>query len=248
MTGSTNRDAADGRDGDVFTADVQTAGRGRLDHAWLSPSGENLLMSAVVGVDGTPPEEVATLPLLAGLAVAETVEGLLGKADAATVWIKWPNDILIAVPAGETSKVCGILCERLDTRVIIGIGVNVNQTAFDATLDGRATSLCLTAGRRFSVAAVRDAVLGRLGELLALWRREGFRCLWPDVAARDFLKGRRISVARTDGDTAPAEGVCEGICPDGALALAGERIYAGEAHVGPPLRDVRGNVEEKGMT
>ena len=31
---STNLDAQKGRPGDVFTADFQTAGRGRLDHKW----------------------------------------------------------------------------------------------------------------------------------------------------------------------------------------------------------------------
>ena len=225
-TASTNRDAAGGLDGDVFTADVQTAGRGRLDHSWLSPPGENLLMSVVVGVGGMLPEEVATLPLLAGLAVAEAVEALLGMSDGVAVQIKWPNDVLIG-----GRKACGILCERLGEHVIVGIGVNVNQTAFDAALGGRATSLRLAAGRRFAVEAVRDGVLGRLGASLAVWRRDGFRPLWPGIAAHDFLKGRRVSVSRIDGDENPADGICEGIGPDGALSVGGERIYAGEAHV-----------------
>ena len=73
VTGSTNKDALGGKPGDVFTADYQTAGRGRLDHQWLSPSGENLMMSAVIGVANVPPEEGATLPLVVGLAVAKTI-------------------------------------------------------------------------------------------------------------------------------------------------------------------------------
>ena len=39
VTESTNLDAREGVHGDVFTADFQTAGRGRLDHKWLSPPG-----------------------------------------------------------------------------------------------------------------------------------------------------------------------------------------------------------------
>ena len=69
-TASTNLDAREGRHRDVFTADFQTAGRGRLDHTWSSPPGTNLLMSVVLAVDGLAPERVATLPLVAGLAVA----------------------------------------------------------------------------------------------------------------------------------------------------------------------------------
>lgn len=70
-TESTNLDARSGNPWDVFTADYQTAGRGRLDHKWLSPPGANLLMSAVLSVEGLSPEQVSTLPLVVGLAVAK---------------------------------------------------------------------------------------------------------------------------------------------------------------------------------
>ena len=65
-TASTNLLAKEGRPGDVFTADYQSAGRGRLDHRWISPPGENLMMSAVVDVAGMDPQEAATLPLAVG--------------------------------------------------------------------------------------------------------------------------------------------------------------------------------------
>ena len=77
-TDSTNRDALGGTHGDVYTADRQTAGRGRLDHKWLSPPGENLMMSAVVDVAGMDASAVSTLPLVAGLAVAEALEPFAG--------------------------------------------------------------------------------------------------------------------------------------------------------------------------
>ena len=77
VTGSTNKDALGGKPGDVFTADHQTAGRGRLDHQWLSPPGENLMMSAVIGVADAPPEEVATLPRVVGLSVAKAIESII---------------------------------------------------------------------------------------------------------------------------------------------------------------------------
>ena len=79
-TASTNLDARTGRHGDVFTADYQTAGRGRLDHKWLSPPGANLMMSVVLSVDGLAPEQVATLPLVVGLAVIKVVgSDVLGR-------------------------------------------------------------------------------------------------------------------------------------------------------------------------
>ena len=78
-TASTNIDARAGRHGDVFTADFQTAGRGRLDHKWLSAPGENLMLSAVLDVGDCPPDRVATLPLVVGLAVIEGLSPLLPK-------------------------------------------------------------------------------------------------------------------------------------------------------------------------
>ena len=75
-TESTNLDARAGGPYDVFTADYQTAGRGRLDHKWDSPEGTNLLMSVVLPVDGQSAEAVATLPLVAGLPTLNPVDDL----------------------------------------------------------------------------------------------------------------------------------------------------------------------------
>jgi BirA family biotin operon repressor/biotin-[acetyl-CoA-carboxylase] ligase len=230
VTESTNKDALGGKPGDVFVADMQTAGRGRLDHRWLSAPGENLMMSAVVDVGDVPPQEVATLPLVAGLAVAQAVSGVFcghgNESQAAGVKIKWPNDVLIV-----RRKICGILCERSGDNVIVGIGVNVNQTAFPPEISDRATSVCLELGSMHDVANVRDEVLRRLHECIERWRKDGFAALLPELSAFDCLKGRRVAVRRTDDDGAPAEGMCGGIRSDGMLDVAGEAISAGEAHV-----------------
>ena len=230
VTESTNKDALGGKPGDVFVADMQTAGRGRLDHRWLSAPGENLMMSAVVDVGDVPPQEVATLPLVAGFAVAQAVGGVFsGHGDgsrAADVKIKWPNDVLV-----DGRKICGILCERIGDNVIVGIGVNVNQTAFPPEISDRATSVRLELDSLHDVANVRDEVLRRLHECIERWRKDGFAALLPELSSFDCLKGRRVAVRRTDDDGSPADGICGGIRSDGMLDVAGEAISAGEAHV-----------------
>ena len=230
VTESTNKDALGGKPGDVFVADMQTAGRGRLDHRWLSSPGENLMMSAVVDVADVPPHEAVTLPLVAGLAVAQAVSGVFAAhgdgSRAADVKIKWPNDVLI-----DRRKICGILCERNGDNVIVGIGVNVNQTAFPPEISDRATSVRLELGSVHDVANVRDQVLRRLHECIERWRKDGFAVLLPELSAFDCLKGRHVAVRRTDDDGAPADGICGGIRSDGMLDVAGEAISAGEAHV-----------------
>jgi BirA family biotin operon repressor/biotin-[acetyl-CoA-carboxylase] ligase len=229
VTESTNKDALGGMPGDVFTAGLQTAGRGRLDHKWLSPPGENLMMSAVLDVADMPPQEVATLPLVAGLSSAEAVRGVIaaqGGASASGVKVKWPNDVHV-----EQRKICGILCERNGDNVIVGIGVNVNQTVFSPEISDRATSLRIETGCLMHVEDVRDAVLDRLSANVELWRRDGFSALLPKLSELDSLKGRYVTVRRTDDDSAPASGICGGIRPDGMLDVAGEAVCAGEAHI-----------------
>lgn len=222
-TESTNLLAASGEPGDVFVAAEQTAGRGRLDHKWHSRPGENLLMSVVLDVAGISPVEVSTFPLLAGLAVIKTINHLSPTPTLNSNYLlKWPNDIYIS-----SRKVCGILCERHGDRIVVGIGLNVRQCEFPEELKDKATSLLLC-GIDVSVEAVQNQVLASLAEVYDAWHRGGFAALYPEFAAIDFLKGREVTVMRTDDDASPVRGICGGIASDGSLLVGAERIYAGE--------------------
>lgn len=230
VTESTNKDALGGMPGDVFVADVQTAGRGRLDHRWLSAPGENIMMSAVVDVADMPLHEVATLPLVVGLAAAESVREVFsgyGKDSlSSVVKVKWPNDVLVG-----SRKICGVLCERNRDCVIIGIGMNVNQSVFPSEISDRATSFVMQLGDRQDVMWIRNKVLLHLSSCIEILRAEGFASLLPRLRELDCLKGMRVAVRRTDDDDSPAEGICGGIRADGTLDVDGESIPAGEAHV-----------------
>ena len=225
-TASTNLDARSGSHGDVFTADYQTAGRGRLGHKWLSPENTNLMMSVVLSVEGLAPEHVSTLSLVAGLAACKALSSLFPVPSSLFPSLKWPNDVLI-----DGKKVAGILCERNGDNVIAGIGVNVGQTEFDKEVAERATSLVLHVPQVPPVPEVRDILLGELGKRYEIWREKGFAAVYSEIAAVDFLRGREIAVRQTDDDAAPITGVSNGIMPDGSLDVGGTRVYAGEAHV-----------------
>lgn len=220
---STNMDAKTGLHGDVFTADYQSAGRGRLDHKWLSNRGENLMMSAVLDVGELEIVHAATLPLVAGLAVVKTISSFLGsKAD---VKLKWPNDVYVS-----NLKIAGILCERMGDNVIVGIGVNVHQKNFPPDISSRATSLELM-GSIADVTEVRDVLLKYLSEIYNIWKDKGFEAIYPQIASIDWLKNREIAVLQTDNDDEPTSGLCSGIASDGSLIVDGTHIWAGEAHV-----------------
>lgn len=130
-TSSTNDDARDEkyREGDVVWADFQTAGRGQRGHEWHSERGENLTFSVVL--------EPTFLPIAEQFGISQAVA--LSLVDMLADYgiearIKWTNDIYVG-----NRKLVGILIEHsLSTttlrRTIAGIGINVNQSRFDASL------------------------------------------------------------------------------------------------------------------
>lgn len=227
-TDSTNRVAAElGRTWQVFTAEHQTAGRGRIGHRWLAPAGVNLAMSVVLPVVDLPLEAVVTLPLIVGHSV---LTALYSFVDAESfpcrrLALKWPNDILI-----DGCKVCGILCERHGDNVIAGIGINVLPREFPAEISMTATYLakCCEA---ITVREVRDAVLEKLGQDFERVKSGGFAAIYPELREVDYLRGRELAVLQTDDDVEPIRGICGGIAPDGSLDVGGHPVYAGEAHV-----------------
>lgn len=242
VTASTNIDARGGSHGDVFTAGFQTAGRGRLDHKWLSPPGANVIMSAVLSVRGMSPEQVSTLPLVVGLAVARGLSPFVSRgqtldSQGTVPMLKWPNDVLIG-----GRKVAGILCELDGEKVIAGIGINVKLQKFPDEIEKTAISLEEAMGtvpkdtgsvpmKKGSVPVVREAVLGEIGRLYEVWVEKGFGAIWPEIAKIDYLRGQTLAVRQTDDDLAPVVGVSGGIQPDGSLDVGGVKVYAGEAHV-----------------
>ena len=140
-TGSTNADVAaaargGAAEGLVRIAEAQDLGRGRLDRAWQSPARAGILMSVLLRPD-MPASALPLVPLLVGVAVVEAVRAV---GDVAAT-LKWPNDVLV----GE-HKLAGILVERVDGAVVVGLGLNVS-THRDELPVPTSTSLALAGGR-----------------------------------------------------------------------------------------------------
>lgn len=125
----------------VVIAKRQTAGRGRRGRNWISPEGNcyiSLLLKPSIKT-----EHASRLTLVTAIALAETIKNVYGLETQ----IKWPNDVVIA-----GKKICGILTESStdvnDLKyVVIGIGINANQSKFDQEIEAMATSLSLQLGR-----------------------------------------------------------------------------------------------------
>ena len=140
-TGSTNSDLlaaarAGAPEGTVLAAEVQTAGRGRLDRRWICPPRAALSFSVLLRPDGVPAVARGWIPLLAGVAVAAGLRAQAGL-DAR---LKWPNDVLVG-----GAKIAGILAEQAGDAIVLGIGINVT-TRRDELPVRQATSVVLAGG------------------------------------------------------------------------------------------------------
>ena len=144
---STNKIAmemADIQEGTVVIGGEQRKGRGRLDRNWHSPK-SGLWFSIILKPDKNKLDKAAVLTLIGALSVYEAISNLNINAD-----LKWPNDILY-----KNKKLCGILSQfkskgnKVD-RVVVGIGVNVNQKVFPKELADTSTSLRLIKGEKIN--------------------------------------------------------------------------------------------------
>jgi BirA family biotin operon repressor/biotin-[acetyl-CoA-carboxylase] ligase len=214
-------------EGEVFLAEAQTQGKGRMGRKWFSPKGKNIYLSLILKPQ-MPPQRVPLLNLGASLALAYVLEKLGLEPE-----LKWPNDVLL-----RGKKVCGILSEAYAEAdkvnfVVLGIGLNVNtkKEDFPEELRDSATSLLIETGKEFSRNHLVKEILQELegvyfllkenpGEVLSKW------CSYAKV------EGKMVEV-ESFGEL--IEGVAEGIDEEGALLVKTERgikrVVAGDVKV-----------------
>lgn len=231
---STNIDATEAAqngapEGTIIWAEEQSEGRGRQGRTWSSVPGESLCFSIILRPN-VPPNQAVTLPLVAGIAVAQAVEPLLHHE----ISIKWPNDLLV-----HKKKMCGILCEMLSSQniqtIILGIGLNVNLNiaTLPPDVQSRATSMSELTNTTFSLPTVLGDILTSFEPLYQTWLTDGFAAILPLLQKRDALLGHPVSIALT---SPPLCGVAVGIQSDGALLIQEPSglitpVYSGEAHI-----------------
>lgn len=141
--------------GTLVVADKQIAGKGRRGRNWESPSGCGIFMTLMLKPNINP-NNASMLTLVSALAVAKALADITGK-DAK---IKWPNDIVI-----DGRKVCGILTEmsaQFDyiNNIVIGIGINVNNSSFPEEISATASSLrLLSGGKKYRRAEIIEKIM-----------------------------------------------------------------------------------------
>ena len=252
-TGSTNTDlmqATNVADGTVLLADEQLSGKGRLGRSWTAPAGSQVIFSVLLLPESL--EHLGTLPLAAGLAVTDSIEGTV---------LKWPNDVHI-----DGNKLCGILAEAgpvgqafkaapkteltkvevgkaevnkaevnkavggaaPSARVVVGMGINVTLSREDLPIE-KATSLALE-GRDTDRTELAITVLKNLRRRIVQWENQDPQLL-RDYRAVCSSVGQEVRLETPSGDVT---GHVDGIGEDGRIMVAGEYYSAGDVtHLRP---------------
>jgi len=209
--------ARDGvKEGVVVFAESQTKGRGRLGRNWVSPTRKGLWFSVLLRPD-LRPQEATQLTVATATALWRAIHEQTGLQPE----IKWPNDILI-----NGRKVVGILTElsaELDhvKYVIIGIGVDVNQTAaeFPAELKKTATSLRIELGKTVLRPELATAILKELDKDYARVCAGQFESVADEWEEHCTTIGRQVTVQIGERRV---RGEAESLDEDGALLVRTE--------------------------
>jgi len=215
--------------GTLIIADEQTAGKGRQGRQWQSQKGKNLLFTVA-----TRPlflhDKVRVLPFAAALATADGIE----QESKSAVQCKWPNDLLI-----DGKKVAGMLIETTTQNnavmdVIIGIGINVNQTEFGDDIKEKATSLKLHAQQDVDRVRLLSAVLEELEYRFDQLRNFSPQMILDEWKQRTTMLGSEITLIE---HRASIKAKAMDVAPNGALIIEeinGTRreVFAGDVTIG----------------
>ena len=201
--------------GTVVVADRQKKGKGRKGRRWESQEG-GLYFSFVLCERDF--RDFVQLPLVVGLALSLYLEHIGVKTG-----IKWPNDVHT-----RGKKISGVLVEKSAGRIVVGVGLNVNQESFPKELEVGATSIRLITGREHDRREVLRGVLDSISDNVNLYRLEGFKPFKEKIENRLLFKGEEVVILGGK----PEVGILIGIDEEGFLLLhthAGEkRIVAGD--------------------
>ncbi|MCA0385169.1 MAG: biotin--[acetyl-CoA-carboxylase] ligase [Firmicutes bacterium] len=174
----------------LFVADEQTAGRGRLGRTWASQRKEGLWFSLLLYPE-IQPEQASTLTLVAASAMSKAIE----KTTGLDVGIKWPNDLILG-----RKKVCGILTEMSAEinhlhYVIVGIGTNLGQMTFDDALKDKATSI-RAEGKSITAKALLEAFLETFEQDYNRFCQQDISGVIEEQKKRSVTIGRRVCITR----------------------------------------------------
>jgi BirA family biotin operon repressor/biotin-[acetyl-CoA-carboxylase] ligase len=162
---------------------AQTRGRGRFNRDWYSGPG-GIYFSYLTFPNFSVKDKIARMTLITALALVKSLESLTDKK----IDLRWPNDLIIS-----GKKLGGILCETKGPGLIIGVGLNLNQTFFPASLPD-ATSLFIETNREFEIGKILKILLTSLTDSYHDLALSKFAEFLPEIKKRQVLINQRVKV------------------------------------------------------
>jgi BirA family biotin operon repressor/biotin-[acetyl-CoA-carboxylase] ligase len=206
-------------EGTLALADLQSAGRGRWGRDWKSGAAKNLLFSFLlrprIGIR-------SQLSAVLGLASQQAIG--MGK-------LKWPNDIWIG-----SKKIAGMLIEENSGNLIVGLGLNVNQTLndFPDDLRDKASSLKIETGRDWDREELLAKILSSCEEAYERWQVQGFDAFKRQWNENALFIGENVNAGKL-------QGIALGLDDDGGFLVQTsrgiEKLISGEVFSLRPVLD-----------
>ena len=174
----------------VLIARRQTAGRGRLGKTFHSPKNSGIYMSVLL-------KPIESNPLLITTDTAVVLSRVFEKLTGESAGIKWVNDIYI-----KNRKVCGILAERVENSIVLGIGINIYEPkhGFPDDIKDRAGALFVKKQK-----GIFDKIIIEvLSELAETYHNPDREKLLEEYKNRSIVVGKKITVIK-NGNEEPAK-------------------------------------------
>lgn len=194
----------------VVVADNQTQGRGRGNRKWFSEPGKNLTFSILL-IPEALDKNFFILPILTASTLAITIDNFCNVKTQT----KWPNDLIL-----NNKKLGGILIETAFTnnlkRIIIGIGLNVNQRFFPEEIHETATSLLLETEKEYDKDLLLSGLLNSIDQMYLRLLENDYLYYLEDWKKRCNHFGKKVTFER---GTKIISGIAKDLSDDGSLVI-----------------------------
>ncbi|MBR3521277.1 MAG: biotin--[Prevotella sp.] len=151
----------------VAVSDYQTRGKGMGTNRWESEPGKNLLFSILIHPTWIPVNQQYLLSMAEAVALCDTLREVTDD-----ITIKWPNDIYWKDKKISGTRIDVNLSGGILADMVIGTGINVNQTEFLSDAPNP-VSLKQITGREHDREALLNDILERFQPLQQMLKDGG---------------------------------------------------------------------------
>jgi len=201
------------KSGTIVLAEHQSDGKGRRGRTWLSPFGKHIYFSMLWHFNKDS-AELSGLSLVVAIAVCRAIKAI---GIEHPIQLKWPNDIW-----ANDKKCGGVLLEMLAephevTRVVMGVGINVDFTGTTNNLDTRCTDMASLTKKSVSRNFLVAHLINQLMSAINTFSINGFKAFFDEWNALDCTKDKTVTLLQANK---AIQGISQGVNTNGALLLS----------------------------